>query len=320
MTMKNVPMGGDKFIQVALSRFIVNGVMRKNLPQYRLNDLWAEVRLFGQAFLKNIDIIHFIDAEHSMFFLPVWFKKLRFAKKFPRIIGMFHQPPNILENIISPDIAGLADHVLTIAPVQAEYFSRFLSAGRISTILLGVDTKHFKPLSTKKDPVKFRCLAGGVWLRDYEAVFNTAKLLENIPDIEFHIVSPAAPKAINIKNVIFHENITDAALMDLYQNSHVMFMPMQDATANTFLLEGCACGLPVISSDLPAIKVYYPGEEAILVKENKPHDFAETLTRLHHDRAELERMSQYARQRALQLSWDVIIKEYEQMYLKLCGM
>lgn len=318
VTMKDVPMGDGKFLPAALSRLLSNALKKKRLQEYRLHDLRAEGKMFGQAFFENIDVVHFIDAEHSMLFLPGWFRTFRFMKTFPKIVGMFHQPPEILEKIINPEIASLADHVLTVAPEQAGFFARFIPAERISTILLGVDTEHFKPLLTKKDTGKFRCLAGGVWLRDYEAVFKTAGLLEDTPEIEFHIVSPTIECPGSLKNVIFHKSIPDAALMDLYQNSHVLFMPMKDATANTFLLEGCACGLPIVSSDLPSIKVYFPGEEAILVKDNDPHVFARALTDLHHDPDKRSRMAHCARQRALQLSWERIIKEYEKLYLKLC--
>jgi len=320
VTMKDVPMGGDgTFLPAALSRLLTHGLKRKKLQEYRLNDLWAEWRMLGHAFFQNIDVVHFIDAEHSMLFLPGWFRKFRFMKTFPKIVGMFHQPPAILETIIDPEIASQADHVLTVAPEQAEFFARFMPAERISTILLGVDTEHFKPLFTKKETGNFRCLAGGVWLRDYEAVFKTAKLLEDISEVEFHLVSPAIENPGSMKNVIFYKGISDTALMDLYQNSHVLCMPMKDATANTFLLEGCACGLPIVSSDLPSIKVYFPGDEAILVKDNDPHAFAGALTDLYHDPDKHSRMSYCARQRALQLSWEKIVKEYEQLYLNLCG-
>jgi glycosyltransferase involved in cell wall biosynthesis len=319
ISMKDVPMGDGKLIPASFSRFFLKRLRRKKIQEYGGNDFWAEGHMFGRALLQKIDVIHFIDAEHSLLFLPGWFRKLGFIKTFPKIVAMFHQPPAILEKIIDKEIAGLADRILTVAPDQADFFSRFVPVERISTIRLGVDTEHFKPLSAKKDPEKFRCLGGGVWLRDYRAFFETAKRLAGIPEIEFHIVAPALEIPASAKNIVFHRGISDAALLELYQNSHVLFLPLKDATANTFLLEGCACGLPIVSTDLPSTHVYFPGEEAILIKDNDPLAFAKALTDLYRDPHKQWWMSQCARERALQFSWKKIVREYERMYRNLVG-
>jgi glycosyltransferase involved in cell wall biosynthesis len=317
VTLNNVPMGDGDFFSSSFSRIFLSRLKGNKLQEYRLHDLWAETRMFGRALFQRIDLIHFIDAEHSLRFLPGWFRKFAFVRSFPKIIAMYHQPPAILEKIIDVEIACLADHILTVAPEQTSYFARFMPLERISTILLGVDTEHFKPSYKKKDKGRFKCLGGGVWLRDYQAIFETAKLLAGIPEIEFHLVAPAFRVKANAGNVFFHEGISDSALLELYQNCHVLFLPLQAATANTFLLEGCACGLPIVSSDLPSLKVYFPGEEAILVKGNDPHVFAEVLTGLYQEPTLRLHMSECARQRALRLSWKNIVAEYEQMYLHL---
>jgi glycosyltransferase involved in cell wall biosynthesis len=122
------------------------------------------------------------------------------------------------------------------------------------------------------------------------------------------------------KNIVIHSGISDAALLDLYQNCHVLFLPLRDATANTFLLEGCACGLPIVSSALPSLRTYFPGEEAILVKDNDPQVFARLLLELFRDPQRRSAMSRQARRRALQLSWEKIVPEYERLYRQLAGI
>jgi glycosyltransferase involved in cell wall biosynthesis len=42
----------------------------------------------------------------------------------------------------------------------------------------------------------------------------------------------------------------------LYNDSRLLFLPLIDATANNSLLEASACGVPVITSDLPAVREY----------------------------------------------------------------
>jgi len=324
ISMQNIPMGNKRFPPIPfLRKYCQKKIKKRRMGVYKLNDLRGELSVLCRSLFKKVDVIHIIDAEHSLMFLPYWYKKLRRLKTFPRIIAMFHQPPSILESLINIEVVKQADHVLVVSPTQADYFEQYLPSQQISTILLGVDTHHFKP-SQKKRSEKFRCLGGGIWLRDFDAIFKTAKILESIPEIEFHIVAPSRDnpgnEKLHSKNIIFHENIPDQSLLELYQNCDILFLPFEDATANTFLLEGSACGLPVISSDLPSIKTYFPGEEAILIKDNDQETFADVIIDLNNNRSKLFRMSQLARKRALELCWSKICKEYERVYMKIIGI
>jgi glycosyltransferase involved in cell wall biosynthesis len=322
ITMRNVPVGDERFrIPItSLKNYYRKKIRVKGVREYKLNDLAAEISVFFHSLFKNFHLVHFIDAEHSMMFLPGWYRKYRWLKSFPKIVATFHQPPSIIEPLINIDIVKQVDRVLVVSPVQAEYFARYLPRDRVHTILLGVDTQHFQPLPgnpARKKSKKFRCLSGGFWLRDYQAIFKTAKLLRDTAGIEFHLVVAGLDPPPDAQNIIFHENIPDAELLDLYQTCDVLFLPMRDATANTFLLEGSACGLPVVSTDLPSIKTYFPGQEAILVKDNDPAAFARVITDLYNNPSRLSRMSKLARKRAMELSWNNICKEYERLYLTL---
>ncbi len=320
ISMRNVPMGDGRFPRIPfLKKYCRKKIKNRGVQEYKLNDLAAEIGVFFAGIFKRVDAVHFLDAEHSLLFLPYWYAKWNHLKSFPRIVAMFHQPPAILESLIDIDIIRQVDRVVVVSPTQEEYFNRYLPPEQIITILLGVDTQQFKPLPLKVKTGKFRCLGGGIWLRDYEAFFKTAELLREIPGIEFHLAAPrtVSPGTQNPGSIIFHENIPFSRLMELYQTCDILFLPMQDATANTFLLEGSACGLPIVSSDLPSIKTYFPGDEAILVKDNHPDEYAEIIRDLYQHPGKLAEMSKKARHRAEELSWSKIVKEYEQLYLNL---
>jgi glycosyltransferase involved in cell wall biosynthesis len=320
ISMRSVPMGDGRFPRIPfLKSYCRQKIKKKGVPAYRLNDLAAEISLFFASIFKRVDAVHFLDAEHSLLFLPHWYAKWNHLKSFPKIIAMFHQPPALLESLINIEIVKQVDRVVVVSPTQEEYFLQYLPAERITTILLGVDTQQFKPRPLKVKTGKFRCLGGGRWQRDYEAFFKTAELLRDIPGFEFHIVAPHTVLLGPQKpaNIIFHENIPYPTLLELYQICDVLFLPIKDATANTFLLEGSACGLPVVSTDLPSIKAYFPGEEAILIKGNDPEAFAKALTDLCNDQGQRDRRSVAARERASALSWERVVKKYEEMYLEL---
>lgn len=324
VSMDQVPMGDFWFPPIPLlKKYAAKKIKRQAPPVYTLNDLIAEISLYVQCRFNRVDVVHYIDAEHSLGFMPRWFKKRRFSKKrkSPKIVAMFHQPPALLEKLIDIEIIKQVDHVLVVSPTQADYFSQYIPREQMSVILLGVDTDHFTPSPMKdslgeKGSGKLKCLGGGVWLRDYDSLFKTAEMLRANPQIEFHLVSPGIDpqKKPQGENIIFHDAISDAELLGLYRGCDVLFLPLSDATANTFLLEGSSCGLPLVTTDLASTRAYFPGDEAILVKGNDPTVFAGALTDLYHDPGKRLRMSKAARTRALQLSWGRIVNEYEKLY------
>ena len=289
------------------------------MPAYGMNDFHAELSTFRRACTNSPDIVHLVDAEHSLMFLPAWLKCIRPVKQTPRVIAMFHQPADILEGLVNKDIVRQVDCVLAVAPEQVEYFLGFMPAHRVKMILHGIDTRHFIPGNRGKDQEKFVCLAAGVWLRDYDAVIETARLLGDDAAFEFHIIASRFSVPEDMHNVIIHRNISDAEMLALYQWAHVLFMPLKTATANNVLLEGCACGLPVISTGLDSVQTYFPGQEAALVHDNRPQHFAEILTDLHRNRSTLELMSQAARARAEELSWENVSRDYMALYHALCS-
>jgi glycosyltransferase involved in cell wall biosynthesis len=324
ITIQNVPMGDHNYRLPIGRDYWRKKIKRRKTPAYGLNDLTAEMVLFFRSLWQRYDLLHIIDGEHGLMFLPQWFRKYGYFHKKPKIVAMFHQPPAILETLINREIVKQLDGVQVVSPDQEEYFKRYMPPEKVRTILLGVDTEYFRPERRERTKI-FKCLGGGVWLRDYDALVKTAEKLKHIPEIQFHIVAPQIPERLSSvpgkvgSNIIFHCNIADEELLEQYRTSDIVFLPMKAATANTFLLEACACGQPVVSTDIPSIRTYFPGQEAILVKNNDPEIFAAEIQRLYREPGRRELMSKSARERALELSWKVIVKQHEDYFQTICG-
>lgn len=292
-------------------------VKKNGVKAYDLNDLMAEIAAFSKWLRGHVDILHYLDGEHSLQYLPFLIRKLGFCRRPPPVIANFHQPPAELDTLINTDIIRSLDHAIVLCPEQQTYFEQYLPINKITLIPHGIDTNYFQPAGQEKQESKFKCLTVGFWLRDYETILKVAKHLEAWSDIEFHIVSSHVKLSTEYKNVCLHQNIDDDSLLKLYQDSNVLFLPLLGATANNALLEGIACGLPVLSTQLPAIKTYVPGQEAILIGDNNPEIFTENLLNLYHHPERCRQMSQFARQRAMELSWAKIASQYEALYSQL---
>jgi len=312
-----VPMEFAGSIGKKLDSLFTRSLKGRGVKAYRLNDAREELATFFQGITKGLDIVHFLDGEHGIMFLPGVLRHMSRIRQMPISIGMFHQPAHILEGLINPKIVSQLDYIAVVSPEQADYFAQYVTKEKIRVILHGIDTDHFRPAEPKASPDTLRCLAGGVWLRDYKAVFETARLLREDRGIEFHLIASRLEQPADLDNVFIHRNIPDEKYRQLFEESNVLFMPLEAATANNVILEGIACGLPVISSDLPSVKAYLPGNEALLVKDNDPRAFADILRDLLRHPEKRIQMGQQARRRAEQLSWQNIAKQYDTFYTKI---
>lgn len=313
-----VTMGDDDFpIRIGAVRLPVKFLVRlQGMRVYGLNDLLAEVATGRQWWRQEFDLLHYLEGEHTLQFLPQIMSKLGSLKSRPPIVATFHQPPELLDRLINLSIVQHVDHVIVLSPEQVSYFTQHLPTDRVSMILHGVDTDFFRP-ADHKTAGSFQCLSVGSWMRDYDAILEVAQRLRSVPQFEFQIVSRAVADRPVPANVSVQTGIDDDSLRTLYQEADVLFLPVTSATANNAILEGIACGLPVVSTDLASLRTYLPGQEAIMVGDNDPEQLAEALLKLYHHPQLREEMGLAARQRALQLSWSSIAKQHESLYERL---
>lgn len=311
-----VPRGDNHFpVSNAKLRLYVGDVMRKfSAKAYDLNNLVGEIVALREWWSGGFDLLHYLDGEHSLQLLPFTFHKLSFLRTRPPIVATFHQPPTKLSSLLNSKVVRQLDHVIVLSPEQKSYFEQYLPESKVSLILHGINVDHYCPGSGEKYEGKLKCITVGSWLRDYECVLEVARLLVSNRNIEFHLVSAELAEQDVPENVHVYCRLEDAELVRMYQDSSVLFIPLRDSTANNVILEGIACGLPVVVSDLPGVKAYVPGDEAILVKDNSREKFASALLGLQQNRKRLADMALCARQRALELSWRKIVPQVESVY------
>lgn len=289
-------------------------VQQSGMPWYKLSDLAAELRSFGACAVGKADLVHFLDGEHSAQFLPRWLD--RWAIKGIPVVASYHQPPDLLPDLVDPHVLSRLDAVVLVSPSQEEFFRRYLSDDRIVTILHGIDTGFFKPGAEPKGEI-FRCVTAGHWLRDWDAIRTTAERLVSHRSIEFHIITGRDTGLEDLPNVAVHRGLDDAQLVALYQSCHLGFLPLIDSTANNSLLEMIACGLPLLSTDLESVRAYVDDRAAILLPRGEAESYADIIRTLAADERQRQALSTGARHCALELSWDRIAPHYAALYSRL---
>jgi glycosyltransferase involved in cell wall biosynthesis len=305
----------------AVRDWLRDAVQKHGMQWYKLSDLAAEIEVFLQCLYRKIDIIHYLDGEHSAQFLPRLPKQL--GKVRPKMVATYHQSAEMLDSLIIKDVIARLDCVTVVSPEQVSYFRQFVAPGKIRLILHGIDTDYFRPGSKPKEKGSFKCMTVGYWLRDFKAVRQVAERLAPYKEIEFHVVvskltGPRLTGLEDLANVtLYRDHVDDARLLEQYQQSDILFLPLVQSTANNSLLEGIACGLPVVSTCLPSVKVYLPGKEAILIKDNDPRQLADAILHLVRNPGVRQKMGREARKRAEELDWRKIAPRFEAIYSKL---
>lgn len=281
---------------------------------YKLSDLRAELATMPAFLTRGFDVAHMLDGEHTAQFLPL--ARQRFGIGVP-VVATYHQPPAILETILARDILPALDLVTVMSTTQREWFAQFVAPERIAVIHHGIDTEFFSPApetgSPRDDVV--RVLTTGAWQRDWTILAQVAEQLRP-RGVHFDVVAAATPALAAAPNVTVHRNVSDEQLRALYRRATLSLLPLVDATANNALLESLACGVPVVASDLPALREYAPAPIARYVTHDA-EAFASAVVELANDVRGREQMARDGRVQALTLSWPAVGERFATAYESL---
>jgi glycosyltransferase involved in cell wall biosynthesis len=287
---------------------------RGRMPWYKLSDLNAEIEAFKACLAGQVDIVHFLDGEHSGRFLPRLTRAARLSAV--RTLATFHQPPDVARELVDGRLLRWLDGIILVSPSQLPFFRQYVPDDRLHVILHGVDADFFRPAGTPNVTDHVRCITAGHWLRDWDVFGSVARAMTGIA---FDVVTNRKIGVEGLPNVVIHSGVSDATLAELYRSADILFLPLIDSTANNSLLEGIASGLPVVANDFEAVRAYLPRGEGILVVENRVDEFVDALRLLQNDVELRHQMGRRARARAEELAWPRLVRQYEMLYASAVG-
>ncbi|MFK7777464.1 MAG: glycosyltransferase family 4 protein [Gimesia sp.] len=234
------------------------------------------------------------------------------------MIGTFHQPIEILRDSINkPDRLNRFSKIILMCDAQRQFF---LDAGvakdKIHVVYHGVDTEFFQPCPSPQPDKPFRVIFVGNYLRDFDCLVKVCHQLRNESDIEIHIVSNPhhREKFSSLNNVTYLSGLSFPELLDEYQNSACLLMTVQAATANNAIIEGLACGLPIVSQRIGGIPEYVNNDCAILCDPEDVDGLVNGILTLRDNPEKRKTMGLAARKQALSLDWKIIAKKTEAVY------
>lgn len=292
-------------------------------PFYLESGMAAELELIWKARRQKGKLLHVAFLENSYGLLRS--ERIRDFLGEPKVVATVHQPASWWKLHARPELVSELDVLIVLSPSEKAFFETILP-GRVHFIPHGVDLDFFRPADSA-DSGTFRCLFAGQWLRDIRTLISVVeKVLAIRPDIHFDLLYPRRhrrrnPDLIRIARhpqVHWRHGLNDTELRTLYQRADVLFLPLLDCTANNALLEGMACGLPIVATDLPAIRSYTNADFAFLFQPWDPSGMVEAIVGLCENEEAQIVAGRAAREHTKQhFGWDHIAKQTLNLYKKL---
>lgn len=250
------------------------------------------------------------------------------------LIATFHNPePLLWKGVLCPSRLDRFDHLILMSPCQGSFFREAggLSDERMTFIPHGIDTAAFVPGQTSARPGSgrpFTLLHVGSYLRNFALLEKLAENLSGDDSVKLRIIGPADLKAAypGLNKARYESNLDSPEFLKAYQEADCLLMTVEDATANNAILEGMACGLPIICEENPSIREYTGPDAAIFSERDNLDSMLACVRRLQQDDGLQADMGRASRQRAEALSWEKLHPEVVRVYEKaaarraaLCG-
>lgn len=241
---------------------------------YKAPSFFTELLVIAGCIFKRYSIVHYLTIEDNYCLLNN--RKIRtLLGKNLKIIGTIHQPISWWKVSGNLELLKKLDEIVVLTKYDEEIFSPLVD-GKVTYVPHGVDSDFFVPGKNSKKYGEYTCLFIGNWLRNIPLLKEIISLTLSLdPTIRFKIIYPLAREVNDwslyemsrYQQVEFLHGISDDELKRVYQQSHVLVLPLIDCTANNSILEAMSCGLPIITSDLPGIRTYIRNDFAIGVSD-----------------------------------------------------
>jgi glycosyltransferase involved in cell wall biosynthesis len=281
--------------------------------QLAFYDEWAATR--DMLFRRKPTIYHFLYGDDSFRYLGRPAKDRR-----SRIVASYHLPPSALQVYFkSVDHLKRLDGLIVVGTNQIPFFAPITGSDKIFFVPHGVDTRTFLPGDAARKPAGSggMCLFVGVHRRDFDTLRDVIKLTyARDRSVKFVVVTTRDNHGLfeGAGNVDLIHSLPEPELIKLYQNADVLVQPLEDSTANNAILEGIACGLPVVATDIGAVRDYLNEECGVLVPPRDAEAMTGAIARLLGDHSLRRQMAIHAREHALRFDWDRIVEHMNRVY------
>lgn len=279
---------------------------------YQIGDWLAELQALATGFFWPPDVLHVLYSGQINLLIK-WRNLLRCP-----LIVTFHAPFENAAQRFDTYPKGLdIDFAVVVATCQITPMQRWIEPHKIVYIPHGIDTDQFQPNGQILERDRMRALIVGEHMRDWFVMHKTIDEINHQGlDVEFHLVTDECffPYFNGCANVVYHSQISETELIDLYRSADVLFLPVTNATANNSILEALACGTLVISTLVGGIPDYVNDQSGWLLPVGDVVGHVNLVAAIYGNRELARRRRQAARTQALKFDWRLIAEQMVALY------
>jgi glycosyltransferase involved in cell wall biosynthesis len=285
------------------------------LLDYRFEDWLIEQQALMRSFVKPPAALHVLYGDEQLDLLLRYRSVLRCP-----LIATFHLPAaRVRERFEKTQSAELQrlDAAIVLANSEVGEFQHWLGKDKVVYIPHGIDTAQFVPASQPVRYEKLRVLSVGDHMRDWDLMHRVIDEVDRRRlEITFDVVTKPEffPYFTACKNVVLHSGIPEARLIEMYQSSDALFIPVKYATASNSVLEALACGLPVISTRIGGMPDYVTDECGWLTPTAQIEPIVHLLEQISAHRETVYVRQRKARVQALKFDWQRIADQVIAVY------
>jgi glycosyltransferase involved in cell wall biosynthesis len=209
-----------------------------------------------------------------------------------------------------------------------ERFESYVGKGRVKFVHHGVNIDFFRPRLTMKRSENPRLLFIGRVFRDTAMLARIIKeLTAEIPKIGFDLVvsseqrekDPYLISLLGQDNIRWHTKIPDDKLLDLYQQSYLLLLPLTQAGANNAIVEALSSGLPIVTTGVGGVFDYGGGSIYPTVNKDDDAGMLSLIDRYLSDLKWRDEVAAAGREFAVSnLGWPLVAQRHIEIYEELC--
>ncbi len=300
----------------------ISSIMRifyRPFPPYCLPKLCLYVGIILSRSLRKALLKQDIVSLHS------WYESLLFSRYLFKkgIPSLFYIPGIEGKDFFNTDRAGLyiANSQYTREKVEKEFnieLGGVMTPGSSNPVF--PDSPLFE--NRRRNLLFLGRLEEGKGLFDLMEIFNLLKKVH--PDLKLDIVGEGSLRHRLEKDVLkmgikadvkFIGYVSPEETAKYYSSSLVLVFPSVSESFGIVVQEAMSCGLPVVASDLPAIRESSRGKAVLLDRANLEL-WVQEISSLIQDRQRWERISRESREAVSGQDWECKAQEYEDFLSK----
>jgi len=271
----------------------------------------------------DANIVH----AHSYGFFPTWVSM--FTKK-PKVITT-HSDPTAkiypLWDAFREIPIRLCDHVVATTEMEKRHLiRRGVRPENITVIPNGVTFPPPEAPELDFSPMILCVARLDVVHKGQDILLNAMpRVLSVVPDVTLFIVGSGddleklkeLSKKLRVKKNVEFQGAVDQSTKNLYlRNCDVFCVSPRTESFGIVYLEAMAYGKPIVTTKVGGVPEVVD-DCAVLVPPNDPDSLADALAEMLTNRRRAENMGNRGLERVKRFGWNVIVKEYEQLYAKL---